>query len=81
MRNPMGHAGPQTNQRTDSNRGQNRGDEDSERQPSLIPRHSGHGISQPLQRAKRRQAGLESVERFAGLIGIFLKFAGDLAKE
>ena len=37
----MGHAGPQTNQRTDSNRGQNRGDEDSERQPSLIPRHSG----------------------------------------
>ena len=77
----MGHAGPQTNQRTDSDWPQDCGDEDAERQPSLVPRHTGSRIGQPLQSAQRRQPGLESFERIAGLGGIFLNLAGDLVKE
>ena len=77
----MGHAGPKTDQRTDSDWPQDCGDEDAERQPSLVPRHSGSGIGQPLQSAQRGQPGLEGIERIAGLGGILLNLADDLVKE
>ncbi len=77
----MGHADPKTNQRTDSDWPQDCGDEDAERQPSLVPRHCGRGIGQPLQSAQRGQPGLEGIERIAGLSGILLNLADDLVKE
>src|SRR5208283_184734 len=77
----MGHACPQTNERTDSDWPEKQGDEDSERQPSLVPRNSGSGISQPLQSTQRGQPGLERFGRIAGLGGILLNLAGDLVKE
>ena len=58
-----------------------RGDEDAERQPSLVPRHSGSGIGQPFQSAQRGQPGPEGIERIAGLSGILLNLADGLVKE
>ena len=78
----MGHAGPKTDQCVDSDWPQKHGHEDSEREPSLVPSHSGRGgIGQPLQSAHCGQSGLEGVERIAGLGGILLYLAGDLVKE
>jgi len=77
----MGHAGPKTNQHSNSDWPQKHGDEDSDRKPSLIPRYGGSRIGESFQSAQRGQPSLESVKRIARFSGILLHLAGDLVKE
>src|ERR1035437_471600 len=77
----MGHAGSEADQRTEHDWPQDCGDEDAKRQPSLVSRHSGSGIGQPLQRTQCRQPGLDGVERIARFSGILLNLAGDFVKD